>query len=804
MSNMAGRNSSLHQKSKVPGLYHELMQDYIYHSLLAQECKSCKFDPESSSLYEERSYADADKKSNTMILSIPQPRLPKSSINNAAERWNNMLTTETINPDRDHRTFWIKYPRRSDKETHERSIVELFIGAIMNKMRRRIPNFVYTLGGIRCVESKSDTKAFCSLENGKVVHIIQEQIEGMTLDTWLRKDPDPHEFIRIILQVTFALAKAQEKKGFVHKALYPSNIILRPSDIQEVSYHLGTHTYKIRPGGLVPTIIDYSSARATSKGFAICYLDNPTLFHPGIDLCKLISSSLAIVNRSIYNKVSWLNDYVGNFFDVSSGSYDELYQKYEGFNLPLDNPLASLSARNFIQWVQTRQGHTFNSIVRVESRLLKPLDDQKSKYKTSSLSSFQLDNFSTLTLPVNYNLPLESQYDGIDKVDYLQILNVISPQYRKIKDYICIARSKANDSSISRDKLKEITSSLFEIKEILRHNISIIKNLPLYKLYRLSEMVEYQKQKMTGSEEIILSECKLITQSVSDIFPLSKSFIDGKLSDKLKSFIQFSGKLNPPTYYEPNTLEQIHCLQNLRIVQGNNGLNDVEHLLQMKNSNKWLQLSHEMNKQKVADITMDIIKPYIRNAKIESFMDFGGADGKLASIMASELNISKAKTWSADVENWMGNKTSHLYNVSYLNLKEGQEITLPSSTIDLISVHQVLHHVENIDQTLSELKRVCNGFLVLWERDCLSDSQRMLFDLIHSINYAKEIKDTNPDIVSNKIAKYLNDYKAWYRSFDEWKNLLVGSGFKYVSSRKINDSFVCAFHKGFPLNRVQK
>lgn len=798
MSNMAGRNSSLHQRSKIPVLYQELMQDYIYQSLLSQECKSCKFDPKSSSLYEERNYADTDKKSNMMVLSIPQPSLPKSPINNSISKWNEMLANQTmISLLMSQKAFWIKYPRNMDKQAHERSIVELFIGATMNKMRRRIPNFVYTLGGIRCIDSKSnqsDTRQFCSLENGKVVHIVQERVEGVTLDKWLAASPDPHEFMKIILQIAFALAKAQEKKGFVHKALYPSNIVLRPSNIQDVSYHLGTHTYKIRPGGKVPTIIDYSSARATNKGFAICYLDNPTLFHPGIDLCKLISSSLAIINQSIYNKVSWLNDYFGNFFDVSAGSYDSLYQKYEGFNLPSDNPLASLSARNFIQWVQTRQGHLFNSIVQVEERLLKPMgENEKSIYKTESLSSFESADFSVQTLPVNYNLPLTSQYDGINKVDYLQILDMISPQYRKIKDYICIARLKANDNSIPRDKLKGITSSLFEIKEILRHNIAIIRNLPLYKLYRLTEIVE-SMQKITGSSEILLSERELIIQSTADIFPLSESFINNKLSGHLTTFAQTSRALLHPTYYEPDTLEQAHRLKNLGFFHGDIQTNDVEYLLAMKNSNKWPKLPDEIDKQIVANVTLDIMKQNIKDVKIRSLMDFGGGDGKLASIMATKFNIPKANTWSADVENWMGNKTSHIHNVSYLDLKEEQPINLPSKTIDLVLAHQVLHHIKNVKHALFELRRICNGFLVLWERDCSSDLQRMLLDFIHSIKFTKGIKDNDRDIITNKIAKYLNDYEAWYRSFDNWKELLVGVGFKYISSQKINDTaFVALF-----------
>ena len=382
----------------------------------------------------------------------------------------------------------------------------------------------------------------CASKNGSVLHIVQERVKGIRFDEWLKKTSNTSEVIRIILQVAFALAKAQEKRGFVHNTLYPSNIVLRSSGIDEVSYHLGSYTYKIRPNGSVPTIIDYSSARATSKGFAFCYLDNPTLFYPGTDLCKLISSSLALVNKSIYSKVSWMNDFFHNFFNVATGSYGSLYEKYDGFNLPLDNPLASLSARDFIRWVQTRQGELFNRLVAVEARKLKKCS------MPPSLPIFDIANFERRILPVNYNLSLAEQYDGDRKIDYVHVLEMLQSQYRKIKDYICMIRAKANDGSKFADEDRALASSLFEIKESLRHNILIIQNLPLYRLYLITEVVEhkYRQQKMNSTERTILSESQSVIAATSSIFPLSRSFLNDKLYPVTSRVISNDGALARP------------------------------------------------------------------------------------------------------------------------------------------------------------------------------------------------------------------------------------------------------------------
>lgn len=159
-----------------------------------------------------------------------------------------------------------------------------------------------------------------------------------------------------------------------------------------------------------------------------------------------------------------------------------------------------------------------------------------------------------------------------------------------------------------------------------------------------------------------------------------------------------------------------------------------------------------------------------------TYLDFGGGDGLISYHIAKTFNIRAKNAFSADIDNWNKREHNHKYDITYIVLKDKEKIPLPDNSIDLITCFQVFHHIENIDFVLSELRRICRGKIVLREHDCDCDITRMLIDVEHSL-FEMCIED-------NKDDKYLNNYKAWYRSKEEWIKLLSIYGFKETYTRE--------------------
>jgi len=87
----------------------------------------------------------------------------------------------------------------------------------------------------------------------------------------------------------------------------------------------------------------------------------------------------------------------------------------------------------------------------------------------------------------------------------------------------------------------------------------------------------------------------------------------------------------------------------------------------------------------------------------------------------------------------------------------------------------VLHHVENIDQTLKEFKRIIsdNGIIVIREHDCPDKYFANFLDILHglySLVWSEPMEDPN----------FVKNYKAYYKKEDEWNKLFKYYGFQRI------------------------
>jgi 2-polyprenyl-3-methyl-5-hydroxy-6-metoxy-1,4-benzoquinol methylase len=827
---------SLHRETTNTILYNNLMKAYIYKSIESNKFKKYK-NIFTSDIYTNSIKRYSENINNNYKLIIPlQKKIPDIKYNNIIITYSSNSINHIIEKIITDKNIIFTFPRELYLN-YDRDLFTFFMGSVLNKLRLKIPNIVYTIGSLQTYN-----------EQNNLFHVIYENVKGIKLSDYLENEKiDTDSFYTIILQLCFTLQKAQDKLQFIHNSLYDENIILRNNDasfdLSTVIYNFENQSFSINVKDFIPTIIDLSSARIIHKGFAISYFSNPTIFTPGIDLCKLISSCLARLskNKIIFENVKWINEFFNYYFDINilveeNKTYDEIFTYYKGFNLSQNNPISNFTPMDFINWFRQRDGELFNKLVKVSVRemkdkkiLISHIDQQNAENKSlikfintksgiikSYISSkynaneeeknydkqlIKLYNDYTITnqdtvYTINYNFPLDELYDSntLEIIDYLSILPELKIKHKILNNYIKYLRIIKTLKLIIPIS-KENLDILYIEKEKIKYNISIIENLPLYRFYMLSDMIERTIQ--DGNSLIILKEN--LPKIIKELYPKCSNYIDNVIIPKMSN-ITIPEKL---LYYSPCTLNQFNMvyrelslinlliktlnikndsinksfLQKILTQYIDNNYDDIKILLNLRQYSIPFESKTNRGNSRANDINK-LLKDLINNnisTNFTSYLDFGGSDGIISSAVSEILKIKKENAYSIDVESWFDRQViKNSLNVTFMTIKENQPIRLADKSIDIITCFQVLHHIKNIDFVLRELSRICNGVLIIREHNCENDIDRMIIDLEHSLF---EITiESKPNI------KFLNDYEAWYKSKKEWINILSKYGFRHISN----------------------
>lgn len=190
----------------------------------------------------------------------------------------------------------IKIPKKT--EYHDEVIRSYYIGMAMNKLRYKVPNFVYTFGILTSID--------------KQIFVVTEAIKGETLDKLIEKLTFV-EIINIFMQILFALEVAQRTNGFCHNDLHTENIILRPIKTPyNYTIVLDNNIYTLTAVKYIPVIIDY--------GLSSIYVGNTTIgpYHyithgitpfpvQGVDMYKLLFHCYSRVKGELQRQI-------GSFF----------------------------------------------------------------------------------------------------------------------------------------------------------------------------------------------------------------------------------------------------------------------------------------------------------------------------------------------------------------------------------------------------------------------------------------------------------------------------------------------------------
>ena len=146
---------------------------------------------------------------------------------------------------------------------------EYFLGiSIINKLRYRIPTFVYTLGAFICPEPNpsSNAKPVCKTNNQETLYVLYENIKGNSVKTLLTENRLTFEdWLKIFVQLLLSLEVAQEHTDFTHFDLHTGNVMVREGFNFNYTIPIGNTSYNITLPDLAPTIIDFGMSCAQFK-----------------------------------------------------------------------------------------------------------------------------------------------------------------------------------------------------------------------------------------------------------------------------------------------------------------------------------------------------------------------------------------------------------------------------------------------------------------------------------------------------------------------------------------------------------
>ncbi len=181
----------------------------------------------------------------------------------------------------------------------------------------------------------------------------------------------------------------------------------------------------------------------------------------------------------------------------------------------------------------------------------------------------------------------------------------------------------------------------------------------------------------------------------------------------------------------------------------------------------------------MVNMTAECIPAALRSG-IGALLDYGCAEGAITAELGRKLMLPAHKVFGADV------RSIPSVGFTFLPLQaEDSKVQprlgsiLPSlrdGSVDLVTAAMVFHHVTHVSAILLELRRVISpkGVLVIREHHCVSRDGGAFLDIIHglySLSWSAPIEW--PD--------FLSEYKAFYRSREEWDALICAAGFVHIS-----------------------
>lgn len=192
-------------------------------------------------------------------------------------------------------------------------------------------------------------------------------------------------------------------------------------------------------------------------------------------------------------------------------------------------------------------------------------------------------------------------------------------------------------------------------------------------------------------------------------------------------------------------------------------------------------------KSKIKNISELLKYDFVSIKKNKKYVDIGGGDGSISHAVGKALDLDKKSIISADVSKIFSvNEKRDIEDITYITLEKDSLLPFKSNEMFMVSAFMVLHHLPDINVSLSEIKRILTegGFALIREHDCRNINDKMLMDLEHRI-YEHVIEEEEKEIEFEKYKGKIYDCGYtdvnFYRSKEIWDNLFEEHGFEKVN-----------------------
>ena len=147
------------------------------------------------------------------------------------------------------------------------------------------------------------------------------------------------------------------------------------------------------------------------------------------------------------------------------------------------------------------------------------------------------------------------------------------------------------------------------------------------------------------------------------------------------------------------------------------------------------------------------------------YLDFGCGDCSKTCALSDALKIKPGNLYASDINKWGAYaeekrlKIQKDLNLNLVLLEESKKLPFDNGKFDIVSAMMVLHHVVNLDETISELSRILKpgGILILKEHDAYNADDYMLCDIEHGIFEVAQRK--NQDFFKTYYGKYFDKFE---------------------------------------------
>lgn len=143
------------------------------------------------------------------------------------------------------------------------------------------------------------------------------------------------------------------------------------------------------------------------------------------------------------------------------------------------------------------------------------------------------------------------------------------------------------------------------------------------------------------------------------------------------------------------------------------------------------------------------------------YIDIGCGSGNKTLKFAQEFGIGYKNVYGADISNWGPyNQKEYKHKFNFVKIsKDTGLIDIKTNSVDVATCILMLHHVNNLDNIIKEIKRILkpNGILILIEHNNYDDYDNMILDVLHML-YGYLYDKNNRYLSEPDYALYFNSY----------------------------------------------